>query len=246
MTSTIGIRLLTERKRLGLKQSAVTQATGISKTTIHRYENDFSIPSTKSVQALKTLGFDMDYVLTGVTQEEGDITPQELAFIKLLRQAQPVISKLNVWAFNELTQTYLLRLPLISPSDRMAAFLRCIMQVPRNTDNTCFDEVELVEAKIPHHLYTQLINVHADLPNSPASVICSYVPSQPVPSNTAVLKANDEVGSPLNPSRQHKHPTNSPSVENQSILKHQERQAIEATQLPQPQSAPEARPSFGC
>jgi len=136
MTTTIGLRFLTERKRLGLKQEDITSKLGIGRQTIHRYENNISVPSTKSVQALKTLGFDMDYVLTGVTQEEGDITPQELALLKLLRQAQPVISKLNVWAFNERAQTYLLHLPLISPSERMAAFLRCLMQASPDTNIT--------------------------------------------------------------------------------------------------------------
>lgn len=132
--TTIGSRLLTERKRLGLKQSDITAKLGIGRTTLHRYENNESTPSIKAINGLTSLGFNMQYVLNDDTALEDLITPQELELIKLFRQAQPIITSLNVWAFNERAQHYLLHLPVISPSSRMVAFLRCLLQVSPDTN----------------------------------------------------------------------------------------------------------------
>lgn len=240
--TTIGLRLLSERKRLGLKQSDITSKLGIGRTTLHRYENNQSTPSIKAINGLTSLGFNMQYVLNDDAALENLITPQELELIKLFRQAQPIISTLNVWAFNERTQHYLLHLPVISPSSRMAAFLRCLLQVPPNTNQVC-DEVE---TKKSHHSYTQPIQIHADLPNAAASAISSYVPTQPSFSNTAVSTESGQANLPSNPSPEHKNPKNSPSAQSLPTLKHQEHEAVEATQQPTPQLAPPISESFGC
>lgn len=228
--TTIGLRLLSERKRLGLKQSDITAKLGIGRTTLHRYENNVSAPSIKAINGLTSLGFNMQYVLNDDSALEDLITPQELELIKLFRQAQPIISKLNIWAFNERAQHYLLNLPLISPSSRMAAFLRCLQQASPDTNTAT--------AKTPHHLYTQLTQVHADLPNSAASAISPYVPTKPISSNTAVLTKNGQVDLPSNPSHQHIAPNNLPPAQSLSTLKHQEHEAVEATQQPKPQLVP--------
>lgn len=68
--TTIGSRLLSERKRLELKQSDITAATGISKVQFYRYENNQAVPSEKSANKLSELGFDMNYVLNRTPKSE--------------------------------------------------------------------------------------------------------------------------------------------------------------------------------
>ncbi|PRO74922.1 hypothetical protein C6Y40_03765 [Alteromonas alba] len=56
--------LKAERERLGLKQSQVFEHIGVSKGTFIRWEQDAPIPSDK-LAGLASLGFDINYVVTG-------------------------------------------------------------------------------------------------------------------------------------------------------------------------------------
>lgn len=77
--TTIGLRLLSERKRLGLLQVQVTSLTSISKAQLHRFENNIAIPNFSSTQKLSKIGFDMDYVLNGEPQNEPATTQPLMA-----------------------------------------------------------------------------------------------------------------------------------------------------------------------
>lgn len=56
--------LVEERKRLGFKQSYVFESIDVSKGTYIRWEKGSPIPSDK-LKALKDMGFDVAYVVTG-------------------------------------------------------------------------------------------------------------------------------------------------------------------------------------
>lgn len=91
--TTIGLRLLSERKRLGLKQSDITLATGISKIQFYRYENNQAVPSSKSVQKLSKLGFNMDYVLDTSFQNMPNLEQSDFETISLrLKQELSLLS----------------------------------------------------------------------------------------------------------------------------------------------------------
>lgn len=71
---TVGIRLKEERKRLGLTQSAMAIACGVSKRTQIFYEGDSVGASAAYLTAAHELGADIVYLLTGERQRlsEGD------------------------------------------------------------------------------------------------------------------------------------------------------------------------------
>ena len=131
MTTTIGLRLLTERKRLGLKQSDIASKLGIGRQTIHRYENNISVPSTKSVQALKTLGFDMDYVLTGVTSSENDITCIKL--LELTKQAKAAVSLMDSQTLAQKLRHFSTSVTFFRASDRFES-LQSLLQGSSHTN----------------------------------------------------------------------------------------------------------------
>ncbi|MBW8456936.1 MAG: helix-turn-helix transcriptional regulator [Thiobacillus sp.] len=64
--SVFGERLRAERERLGFSQADLAQKMGIHRNTQARYEKAGTHPSPAYLTALRSLGVDIDYVLTGV------------------------------------------------------------------------------------------------------------------------------------------------------------------------------------
>lgn len=77
--TTIGSRLLSERKRLGLTQFKLASKLGVGRAVIIRYENNGSILSIKTIEGLVALGFNMEYVLSGEPQNEPATTQPLMA-----------------------------------------------------------------------------------------------------------------------------------------------------------------------
>lgn len=61
----IAERLVSERKRLNLKQQDVYDYLGMGSATLSRYENGKRSLELTTAYQLHTLGYDMHYVLTG-------------------------------------------------------------------------------------------------------------------------------------------------------------------------------------
>ena len=77
--TTIGSRLLSERKRLGLTQSQLSSKLGVGRAVIIRYENNGTMLSIKTIEGLVALGFNMEYVLNGEPQNEPATTQPLMA-----------------------------------------------------------------------------------------------------------------------------------------------------------------------
>lgn len=70
--SGFGERLRAERERLGLTQADLAEKMGVHKNTQARYEKADTQPSPGYLTALRSVGIDADYVLTGVrASDEG-------------------------------------------------------------------------------------------------------------------------------------------------------------------------------
>lgn len=61
----VGKRLIEERERLQLSQSAFFNACGVSKKAQYNFENDEQLPGAAYLIAADALGVDILYVLTG-------------------------------------------------------------------------------------------------------------------------------------------------------------------------------------
>lgn len=61
-------RLKDERKRLGLSQEEVAQKVSVHRETWSRYENDKITPGSSILFYAAKLGFDINYIMTGVRQ----------------------------------------------------------------------------------------------------------------------------------------------------------------------------------
>lgn len=81
--STVGDRLIEERKRLNLNQADLGKIGGVGKTTQLNYEKGNSHPDAPYLSAIAQAGVDVLYVLTGQrtpSKEEG-LDPREKAVL---------------------------------------------------------------------------------------------------------------------------------------------------------------------
>lgn len=62
---TFGTRLKEERKRLRETQKTLAEKIGIHHTSLLSYEKDTVIPPCTFLEKLATLGFDIQYIITG-------------------------------------------------------------------------------------------------------------------------------------------------------------------------------------
>lgn len=99
--TTIGLRLLSERKRLGLTQSQLSSKLGVGRAVIIRYENNGTMLSMKTIEGLVALGFNMDYVLNSTLQNQS-------------ATAQPISAIEQTIDPNTLTPTQKVRLDLLA------------------------------------------------------------------------------------------------------------------------------------
>ncbi|MCF8586617.1 XRE family transcriptional regulator [Enterobacter asburiae] len=87
MTS-VGARLVEERKRFGLNQADFGALAGCARNTQANYEREERSPDSKYLSALADKGVDVLYVLTGKrTPDIGDVSNDEIELIKLFRAA---------------------------------------------------------------------------------------------------------------------------------------------------------------
>jgi transcriptional regulator with XRE-family HTH domain len=66
-------RIREERRRLGLTQDALADATGVSRSTIAGYEHGRSSADVTFLAALHAAKADINYILTGVRQSESAV-----------------------------------------------------------------------------------------------------------------------------------------------------------------------------
>jgi transcriptional regulator with XRE-family HTH domain len=64
--TTIGSRLRSERKRMGLSQTAFAELGGVSRKAQHRYEQDERAPDVRYISRIAQAGADVLFVITGV------------------------------------------------------------------------------------------------------------------------------------------------------------------------------------
>lgn len=78
-----GERLKEQRLELGLTQSYVIDKLGIGKSTIINWEQGSTFPTLVHLVELKELGFDINYLITGVKAEKGknNAPPEPYAYI---------------------------------------------------------------------------------------------------------------------------------------------------------------------
>lgn len=67
----IAIRLKDERLRLGLTQEMLAESAGIKRRTLQDWERGLSTPPALQLSALGSVGFDVQYVITGQRQQSG-------------------------------------------------------------------------------------------------------------------------------------------------------------------------------
>lgn len=82
-------RLVFERKRLGLGQKDVVQATGVTQATLSRYENGDRTPTIDFLAALQLVGYDVMYVLNGKQQTvaNSELAPHEVEWVNIYRDS---------------------------------------------------------------------------------------------------------------------------------------------------------------
>jgi transcriptional regulator with XRE-family HTH domain len=78
-----GERLATERERLGLSQQALSDATGVARNMLSRYERGIAEPGASALMALAGSGVDVLFVLTGqrTPQSAQALSPEDTALL---------------------------------------------------------------------------------------------------------------------------------------------------------------------
>lgn len=85
--STFGNRLRAERKRLGLNQTTLGAAGGVSKESQLNYENDSRSPDANYLTAIAAAGVDVTYLLTGVRAGDAQLSREEQALLDNYKHA---------------------------------------------------------------------------------------------------------------------------------------------------------------
>jgi transcriptional regulator with XRE-family HTH domain len=94
---TFSRRLKEERKRLKYNQVNLSESTGIARKSQVSYENDALPPFAGYLEKLSDLGFDVQYLLTGVRSGTA-LAPEEKYLLALYREAPPALKKAAVAA----------------------------------------------------------------------------------------------------------------------------------------------------
>ncbi len=87
--TTHGERLTEERRRLGLSQIELSDACGITRTMLSRYERAAAEPGASSLIALSSAGVDLLFVITGkrAGESESTLAPAERDLLSVWRHA---------------------------------------------------------------------------------------------------------------------------------------------------------------
>jgi transcriptional regulator with XRE-family HTH domain len=79
MTETLGSRLKIEREKAELSQANFAESIGISREMVGKYERDIAQPGSEVLIIMHALGFDVMYILTGIS---GQLTEAELKIVE--------------------------------------------------------------------------------------------------------------------------------------------------------------------
>lgn len=80
----LGDRLVSERRRLGLHQTQVSEQLGISVVTLSNYENGKRVPDVAMLATMAKLGYDVGYLLWARRESQGDgLSDDEAAWLAL-------------------------------------------------------------------------------------------------------------------------------------------------------------------
>ena len=75
-----GARLSEERKRIGMNQKDFGAVAGVTKTSQLNYENEQRSPNVDYLQAIATLGVDIQYILTGIREKTSVIQEKAIHY----------------------------------------------------------------------------------------------------------------------------------------------------------------------
>lgn len=87
--TTIGSRLRSERKRMGLSQTAFAELGGVSRKAQHRYEQDERAPDVRYVSRIAQAGADVLFIITGVRGLEEGVSRADVQSIPAARVSSP-------------------------------------------------------------------------------------------------------------------------------------------------------------
>lgn len=87
----VGVRLKSERERLGLSQDQMAEHCGVSRPTQYRYESGKGSPTGDYVNAAAKIGVNVQYVLVGSGTLPVKLTTKETVLIDLFRLSTPSI-----------------------------------------------------------------------------------------------------------------------------------------------------------
>ncbi len=93
----IGIRLKEERKSKKMTQEDLGLQAGTTKKSIITYEKEQAAMPSSFLEKLAPLGFDIQYIVTGVRSNSAPLTPEEKELVRLYNEANQSI-KLAVMA----------------------------------------------------------------------------------------------------------------------------------------------------
>lgn len=87
----VGIRLKSERERLGLSQDQLAEHCGVSRPTQYRYESGKGSPTSEYVTAAAKIGVNVQFVLVGSGTLPVKLSTKETALVDLFRLSTPSI-----------------------------------------------------------------------------------------------------------------------------------------------------------
>jgi transcriptional regulator with XRE-family HTH domain len=87
----VGLRLKTERERLGLSQDHLAEHCGVTRPTQYRYESGKGSPTSEYLDAAAKIGVNVQFVLVGSGTLPVKLSTKETALIDLFRLSKPSI-----------------------------------------------------------------------------------------------------------------------------------------------------------
>lgn len=83
MNHEIAMRWTAERARLGFSQADIARKLGVSRESVRKWENGLGIPNSEALAVAFHLGFDIQYVLTGVAAHRPTNAPDPISAVKV-------------------------------------------------------------------------------------------------------------------------------------------------------------------
>lgn len=90
--SSLHLRLIEERERLGMEVEKFSEIGGVQKNAQYNYERGQRFPTARYLQRIAVVGVDVQYLLTGVRSHQG-LTQKEVVLVEKYRQASDDIKE---------------------------------------------------------------------------------------------------------------------------------------------------------